>query len=298
MADTIRETIRTTRVYASPSLKSEYGPELWADKRKQAFGRVRLVNDSSALPLDTFHAELCEMDPASFDDGLICLSDMLDEMIDYMTRSAKDDSDAAEFAYRLDRMTAERDALRKEVEELRNTVELLHIKDLSTAQNNIELSSELAAAHNELNDLRKAIWKGADEAQKADLQQLRDQIINLRRDRENAWKASGATVNDINLFGRSIPWHDSQPSGEFTSDRKEVETPSAAPEASKPTADKFTAIRNQFASVPGVKIEVHGEQSSDPILWIFGTTKAMREQLVAAGLRWAPKKSGWYTRVY
>lgn len=221
MADTIRETIRTTRVYASPSLKSEYGPELWADKRKQAFGRVRLVNDSSAMPIDSFHAELCEMDPASFDDGLICLSDMLDEMIGYMARTTKDDSDAAEFSYRLDRMTAERDALRKEVEELR--------------QDN-------AAWQNELNLQAKLISRATDK-----IEQLKSQL-------------------------------------------------SDAPTASKPAADKFTAIRNQFASVPGVKIEIHGEQSSDPILWIFGTTKAMQSQLTAAGLRWAPKKSGWYTR--
>ena len=220
MADTIRETIRTTRVYASPSLKSEYGPELWADKRKQAFGRLRLVNDSTAIPVDTFHAELCEMDPASFDDGLICLSDMLDEMIDYMTRTAKDDSDAAEFSYRLDRMTAERDALRKEVEELRRD------KEIFQSESKLYLKS---------------------------FEQASEQLRQLK---------SQATT----------------------------------PAASAPAPDKFAAIRKQFASVPGVKIEIHGEQSSDPILWIFGTTKAMQSQLTAAGLRWAPKKSGWYTR--
>lgn len=220
MADTIRETIRTTRVYASPSLKSEYGPELWADKRKQAFGRLRLVNDSTALPLDTFHAELCEMDPASFDDGLICLSDMLDEMIDYMTRTAKDDSDAAEFSYRLDRMTAERDALRKEVEELRRD------KEIFQSESKLYLKS---------------------------FEQASEQLRQLK-------------------------------------------SQAATPAAAAPAPDKFAAIRKQFASVPGVKIEIHGEQSSDPILWIFGTTKAMQSQLTAAGLRWAPKKSGWYTR--
>ena len=220
MADTIRETIRTTRVYASPSLKSEYGPELWADKRKQAFGRLRLVNDSSAMPIDSFHAELCEMDPASFDDGLFTLSDMLDEMIDYMTRTAKDDSDAAEFSYRLDRMTAERDALRKEVEELRRD------KEIFQSESKLYLKSFEQASEQ--------------------LRQLKSQV-----------------------------------------------TTSAA---AAPAPDKFAAIRKQFASVPGVKIEIHGEQSSDPILWIFGTTKAMRSQLTAAGLRWAPKKSGWYTR--
>lgn len=122
MFNTIRETIRTTRIYASPSLKSEYGPELWADKRKESFGRLRLVNDPSALPVDTFHSELVEMDPSSFTDGLFCLSDMLEEMLDYMRSTSRNDDNAAEFAYRLERMTAERDALREKLERLQ-TVE-------------------------------------------------------------------------------------------------------------------------------------------------------------------------------
>ena len=113
--NTIRETIRTTRLYASPALKSEYGPELWADKRKAAFGRLRLVNDPAALPVDSFHMELVEMDPSSFTDGLLCLSDMLDEMLEYMQSSSRDDDAAEEFAYRLDRMTAERDELAEEL---------------------------------------------------------------------------------------------------------------------------------------------------------------------------------------
>lgn len=113
--NTIRETIRTTRLYASPSLKSEYGPELWADKRKAAFGRLRLVNDPAAQSVDSFHMELVEMDPASFSDGLLCLSDMLDEMLEYMQSSSRDDDAAEEFAYRLDRMTAERDELAAEL---------------------------------------------------------------------------------------------------------------------------------------------------------------------------------------
>ena len=113
--NTIRETIRTTRLYASPSLKSEYGPELWADKRKAAFGRLRLVNDPAAQSVDSFHMELVEMDPSSFTDGLLCLSDMLDEMLEYMQSSSRDDDAAEEFAYRLDRMTAERDELAAEL---------------------------------------------------------------------------------------------------------------------------------------------------------------------------------------
>ncbi len=134
MLDTIRETIRTTRLYASPSLKAEYGPELWADKRKEAFGRLRLVNDPSAISVDTFHAELVEMDQSYFTDGLFCLSDMLEEMLHYMyiTSDRRANDEAAEFAYRLERMTAERDALQKELEQARAAA--AHVRPVSNVQ--------------------------------------------------------------------------------------------------------------------------------------------------------------------
>ena len=74
-------------------------------------------------------------------------------MIDYMTRTAKDDSDAAEFAYRLDRMTAERDALRKEVEELRRDKEIfqseskLYLKSFEQASEQLrQLKSQVTTS--------------------------------------------------------------------------------------------------------------------------------------------------------
>lgn len=199
--NTIRETIRTTRLYASPSLKSEYGPELWADKRKAAFGRLRLVNDPAAQSVDSFHMELVEMDPASFSDGLLCLSDMLDEMLEYMQSSSRDDDAAEEFAYRLDRMTAERDELAEERDKLVKERDALESELLDIASTyfrysflDSSLMSDLAAAHNEIKDLRKIIWKEApDRRYLADLAQLQDQLRNCRYDRAIAWQKFHST---------------------------------------------------------------------------------------------------------
>ena len=230
--NTIRETIRTTRLYASPALKSEYGPELWADKRKAAFGRLRLVNDPAALPVDTFHMELVEMDPSSFTDGLLCLSDMLDEMLEYMQSSSRDDDAAQEFAYRLDRMTAERD----------------------------ELAAELARVQS---------------APSADTAALREEIANLKNDRENAWAAADRYRKQY----------------EALAVRLTASKPSAAAEPAAPTDEEIAAhVKTAAEQLPGVAVTVKG----GCYVWVSGETKPVAGQLKALGCRWSPKRSAWY----
>ena len=235
--NTIRETIRTTRLYASPSLKSEYGPELWADKRKAAFGRLRLVNDPAAQSVDSFHMELVEMDPASFSDGLLCLSDMLDEMLEYMQASSRDDDAAEEFAYRLDRMTAERD----------------------------ELAAELARVKSAA-------------SQSADVAALREEVANLKNDRENAWAAADRYRKQYATLAARLS-------------ALESSAAPAASEPAEPTDDEIAAnVKTAAEQLPGVAVTVKG----GCYVWISGETKPVAGQLKALGCRWSPKRSAWY----
>ena len=55
------------------------------------------------------------------------------------------------------------------------------------------------------------------------------------------------------------------------------------------TAADFINIINALVKLQGITIELCGSW-----LWISGDTKAVKEELKAAGCRWASKKSMWY----
>jgi hypothetical protein len=55
--------------------------------------------------------------------------------------------------------------------------------------------------------------------------------------------------------------------------------------------DALNAALNGIFGLPGLVIEICGAW-----LWVTGTTATHREQLKAAGFKWAPKKKAWYFR--
>ena len=68
----------------------------------------------------------------------------------------------------------------------------------------------------------------------------------------------------------------------------------AAEAASEPVVSERIEIR--LARLKGVTVEVHGAKTASPVLWVFGETKAHMTELKAAGLRWSPKKRGWWMK--
>ena len=54
------------------------------------------------------------------------------------------------------------------------------------------------------------------------------------------------------------------------------------------TADDFINIINDLLNIPGVKVELCGRW-----LWVSGDTKPVKDQLIAAGCKWAPNKKMW-----
>lgn len=62
---------------------------------------------------------------------------------------------------------------------------------------------------------------------------------------------------------------------------------SAQPETE--TAAEFIAVIDALMKLRGITVELCGSW-----LWISGETKAVREELKAAGCRWASKKAMWY----
>lgn len=57
------------------------------------------------------------------------------------------------------------------------------------------------------------------------------------------------------------------------------------------TAAEFIAVIDALMKLHGITVELCGCW-----LWISGDTRAVKEELKAAGCRWAPKKGMWYWR--
>lgn len=89
---------------------------------------------------------------------------------------------------------------------------------------------------------------------------------------------STRTMQDINAAYRDAL------RGEYRKTKTEEETESAV-EADERAAE----ILAQIVTLPDIAIEIVGRW-----LWVTGLTYEVREQLKAAGLKWASKKRAWY----
>ena len=58
---------------------------------------------------------------------------------------------------------------------------------------------------------------------------------------------------------------------------------------SRETSREYPAVIDKLIHMVGITIEVCGSW-----VWVGGATREHREELKAAGLRWAPKKAMWY----
>ena len=67
--------------------------------------------------------------------------------------------------------------------------------------------------------------------------------------------------------------------------------PAEQAEQARADADAYRAVIMQIIRLAGLEIELCGAW-----LWVSGETRAHKDALKAAGLRWSAKKSMWYWR--
>lgn len=87
----LKELIRGTKLYVSDEIKNGFGS--WNDFRKSNVGSLRLTNDSSALPVDTFYQELSEMyGEVFFPSDIGNASDQLEKLSEVVNQIKKIDT--------------------------------------------------------------------------------------------------------------------------------------------------------------------------------------------------------------
>ena len=179
----LKELIRRTKLYVSDAVKNGFGD--WNDFRKQNIGTLRVTNDSSAIPVDTFYQELSsEYGEDFFPSDIVNPSDQLERITEVAKQIKKIDMTLKDNIKENFGDDARKEIVNALVENFKN------LRETSKAKMNLKTDSSL-----EMPDVKERSFTKT--AQKNDMVKtfLEDDIENLTYVVKSNKKSVG-TAND------------------------------------------------------------------------------------------------------